>query len=199
MILYLHGFLSSAQSAKGQWLQREFSQEGISFHCLSYPLKTPFLSLDALKTQMQALGCFAQNQPWIIMGSSMGGFYAQYLAQEYQKPLVMINPALQAVKILSQHRGLQQHPTTQETFDINTEYLKGLNTLQREPDASIKTLLLLDEGDEVIAFEPSLRAYENTAEVLCFKNGSHAFEHLEEAWPTILAFAQQNLKRWLCK
>ena len=194
MILYLHGFLSTGQSAKGQWFKRAFAAEGIAVITPTYPIASPQKSVDFLEAEIQRLEAMNPKQDWLVMGSSMGGFYGQYLAQKYRKPLVMINPALRAVEVLSEYLGSHVHPKTQEALVLDERYLAELKAFTREPDASLATLLLLDEGDEVIAFQPSLRVYESCAEVLCYPEGSHAFDHLTEAWPSVLAFVKKELQ-----
>ncbi|BBP43698.1 YqiA/YcfP family alpha/beta fold hydrolase [Thiosulfativibrio zosterae] len=194
MILYLHGFLSTGQSAKGQWFKQAFAAEGIAVITPTYPIASPQKSIEFLETEIQRLEAMTATSNWLVMGSSMGGFYGQYLAQKYRKPLVMINPALQAVEVLGQYQGAHVHPKTQETLVLDEWYLAELKAFTREPDASLATLLLLDEGDEVIPFQPSLTAYESSAEVLCYPGGSHAFDHLTEAWPSVLAFVKKELQ-----
>lgn len=192
MILYLHGFLSTGQSAKGQWFKRAFAQQGIEVFTPTYPIKTPDESIAVLE---QAIGrLLTAKKPWLVMGSSMGGFYGQYLAQKYQKPLIMINPALDAVGVLAAYSGEQVHPITQEHLNINEDYLAALKSLSCLPSRQIPSLLLLDEGDEVIPYLPSAKAYEGIADILCFPNGSHGFDHLEEAWPKVSAFALSHLR-----
>ena len=194
MILYLHGFLSTGQSAKGQWFKQAFAKEGIEVLTPTYPIASPQKSIDFLEAEVHRLQDATSEQNWLVMGSSMGGFYGQYLAQTYQKPLVMINPALRAAEILGQYQGAHVHPKTQEAFAVDEGYLSELKALAREPDSSLATLMLLDEGDEVIPFQPSLSAYKSCAEILCYPGGSHAFDHLEEAWPSVLAFVKRELQ-----
>lgn len=193
MILYLHGFLSSGMSAKGQSLKSHFLAEGIDCVTPTYPIASPELSVAYIQSEIKRLGLAETSSSWVIMGSSMGGFYGQYFAQKYQVPLIMINPALDPIPLFEQYLGAHINPNTQEAFNLNEAYLGSLKQYYCQPEASYKTQVYLDEGDEVIPYELALKAYQSKAEVVVFKQGDHGFQHLEDAWPKILAFTKQFL------
>lgn len=84
--LYLHGFASSPQSTKARYMQQKFKQLGLTLH-------TPDLNLTDFSTvtlseQLDYLNrtYLNNNQPLVVIGSSLGGFLAVQLAA--QNPLV---------------------------------------------------------------------------------------------------------------
>lgn len=192
MILYLHGFLSSGNSFKGQWMKAEFAALGIDVLTPTYPISDPEQTAAAIDAEIHAAGLVKKKAaPWCIMGSSMGGFWGHYFAQKYRVPLVMINPALNPTDTLSPYLGTHANPATAEVFQLTHDYLKSLKQYACQPDESLKTLVLLDEGDEVIPYQSAKLAFEKIATVKVFKGGDHAFQHLEDAWGEIEQFVRQ--------
>lgn len=194
MILYLHGFLSSGMSAKGQWLKNQFLKHNIECFTPTYPIGNPELSVSSIQSEIDRLGLNNSSCAWMIMGSSMGGFYGQYFAQKYQVPLIMINPALDPIPLFEDYLGTHINPQTQEAFNLNQAYLESLKQYYCQPCAGSQSQVYLDAGDEVIPYEIALTAYQSIGEVVVFKEGDHGFQHLEEAWPDILAFTEHSLQ-----
>ncbi len=205
--LYLHGFLSSANSQKGRWFVQQVKTENRQILqasetllepvlkeiiTLTYPISTPNESIQKVEALLQEL-LTRKNQPIVLMGSSMGGYYAQFLGQKYRLPYIMINPALNPKPIFQQYLGASSNPSTGEEFIIDEAYIQQLGSYDVTTlDKSIPALLLLDEGDEVIDVASALMKYKNISnlktEIHVFKGGDHAFQHLTEAWPLIKTF-----------
>ena len=193
-LLYLHGFLSDEQSAKGQFVKTKMAEDmpEVQVHTITYPIGLPDVSVGYIKHYIeQKLLVEDEAVEWAVMGSSMGGFYAQYIAQAYGVPYIMINPALDPVSVLSKHQGIHQHPRTRESFTIDERYLSQLEQYIVESKAPMDALLLLDRGDEVIDYQHALSLYQDRCKTLVYDRGDHAFQHLEDAWPHILAFLKR--------
>ena len=89
-IVYIHGYGSSPASSTAQHLQQSFPGE--DFVCPSIDhSKDP----SDIKAQIDDLAKFLldQNDP-IVVGSSAGGFWADYLGSEYGIKTVLVNPSL---------------------------------------------------------------------------------------------------------
>jgi predicted esterase YcpF (UPF0227 family) len=84
--LYLHGFASSPNSHKAQYMQKKFAELGLTLHIPDLNL-TDFSTV-TLSEQLAYLDrtYLQNNQPTIVIGSSLGGFLATQLAA--QSPLV---------------------------------------------------------------------------------------------------------------
>ncbi len=81
-VLYLHGLESNQGGPKVDFLANEFI-----VHAPAMDYRDPNLVVK--------LGHIILNlQPDIIIGSSMGGYIADILAQYYGKPAILFNPAL---------------------------------------------------------------------------------------------------------
>lgn len=194
MILYLHGFLSSGNSHKGQWVKQAFEAEGIEVLTPTYPISSPQASVEAIDAVVQN-SLLKSDQAWCVFGSSMGGFYGRYIAQRYGVPIGMINPALTPKPILGAYLGEHDNPATGEHFCLDEAYLQALEPFHTQVDVNQPSLLLLDKEDEVIPYQWAYEAYKGVGEVCVFDGGNHAFQHLDQAWPKMKQFVEQYATR----
>ena len=185
MIIYLHGFNSTGSSAKGQLLKD---------HLPDLPVLTPTYHHDPTTAiaflEQLVVKNLQQNQPLMLIGSSLGGYYAQYLAHQYNIKTVLINPALMPLATLHGYLGENTNFYTGETYTLTQAHLDALLTLD-VPDPcteSVPTLLLLDKNDEVLDHQIAASRYQNCAEVVIFDGGDHQFQHLPESIPRIKEF-----------
>ena len=88
MIIYIHGFASSGFGSKPQKFKEYFEDEIMT---LSLPT-IPNLAIDTLEQIIEAF--LNKEEDVFLVGSSLGGFYALYLANKYDLKAVLINPAV---------------------------------------------------------------------------------------------------------
>ncbi|MBK1719029.1 YqiA/YcfP family alpha/beta fold hydrolase [Thiocystis violacea] len=183
MLVYLHGLNSSGQSIKGQQLRERLRP----FQVLTpdYPAHRPNEALACLERFFRALDGPAPA----VVGSSMGGFYGQYLARHFTfSHLFMINPALTPWTFLAEHLGEtmttaegERYPITRELIDSTRAY--GID----DPGAGVATTLFLNRGDEVIDYRIAERHYAGHGRRLIWDGGDHAFQNMDEAIEIIRA------------
>ncbi|WP_024851129.1 YqiA/YcfP family alpha/beta fold hydrolase [Hydrogenovibrio kuenenii] len=193
MILYLHGFLSTGKSYKAQWFKKAFAELGIEVLTPTYPLASPEKTIAYLKSVIEEdILKLGATPAWQIFGSSMGGFYGEYLSELYGVPLVMINPALNPVSIFKQHYGEYEHPITGERFVIDDDFIEAIEKLITQNPVSAPSRLLLDKEDETVPYEFAYQKYQNVqqSKTLAFEGGDHAFQHLEDAWQNVKTFVE---------
>ena len=65
------------------------------------------------------------------MGSSLGGYYATYLAEKHNLPAVLINPAVVAPISLNQYLGTQSNLYTGASFEFTLAHIEQLRALER--------------------------------------------------------------------
>ncbi|TFH26996.1 MAG: alpha/beta hydrolase, partial [Promethearchaeota archaeon] len=85
-ILFLHGYESSGQGFKGEFLRTQFP--GIYTPTLTGELDPRFAQVDPI---------FNQHDSWVLIGSSFGGLMATLLAINYPQKvsrLILMAPAL---------------------------------------------------------------------------------------------------------
>ena len=101
-VLYLHGFLSSVQSLKAQQARAYCSEIGLREN-----ITIPQMSHGPAETiaQLHALIDEIDTGNLVLMGSSLGGYYATYLSEFYQAPAVLINPAVRPYELWESRLG----------------------------------------------------------------------------------------------
>ena len=125
-ILYLHGFCSSPQSWKARLLAETLAERGLVDR-----LYCPFLSPVPEQAIIQAEAIIARHEgPLAVAGSSLGGFYATWLAEKYDLRAVLINPAVKAPVSLEKYLGTQTNLHTHESFEFTLEHVAQLRALE---------------------------------------------------------------------
>ena len=96
MIVYLHGFRSAPASIKAQALKRRMEARGLghAFWCEQLPV-SPRAAITLVEDQLAR--CETRGVEATLVGSSLGGYYANYLAERHGLHAAMVNPAIAAV------------------------------------------------------------------------------------------------------
>ncbi len=130
-----------------------------------------------------------------VVGSSLGGFYAVYLAHKYKLASILINPLVDQT-VLRQQVGPQRNYYTDEQYEWTKKHCDQLDCLSTEPAAlAIRPLLLLDANDELLDSHMAARHFGALAETHLFAGGSHRFEHMDEAVPIIRSYIERYKKK----
>jgi uncharacterized protein len=101
MILYLHGFASSAQSTKASWFAERFREHAVEFRCPDF--NEPDFATLTLTRMLDRLGAelARATEPVMLMGSSLGGTLAILAAAKTPSrvaKLVLMAPAVMFAK-----------------------------------------------------------------------------------------------------
>jgi len=185
MIIYLHGFNSGPASHKAAWLREQLAPA-----VLFAPGYEPHRAHEAVRDLRKFISRLRRENPaerrLLLIGSSLGGFWAQYLAPEFGAAIVLINPSLQPDVSLARHVGQFRNEATGGktilTADDVTE-LRGYRIEKCNP--AIPTLVLLDTDDEVLDYRVAEAAYRSCGQTVVYPGGSHRFDHLPDAVPLI--------------
>ena len=119
MLVYLHGFNSSPESKKALQTQRWYADNAadINFVCPALP---PFadramgMLRSLVEAQIEGQLEGQPPEPVYLIGSSMGGFFATCLAEQYGLRAVLINPAVSPGRGLDKWLGENRNYTTDE-------------------------------------------------------------------------------------
>jgi uncharacterized protein len=175
--LYLHGFASSPQSAKAQAMKTRFAALGID-------LVIPDLNQDdfahlTLSRQIQQISALilSQDEPTVLIGSSLGGLTAAWVAQQVSiteriEKLLLLAPAFHFLKQWLPRLGPEQletwrtegtlpvyHYTEQRQIPLDYRFITDAQGYKDEDlRANIPTLILHGTQDETISIDAS-RAY----------------------------------------
>ena len=132
-------------------------------------------------------------QKLVLMGSSLGAYYAQYLANQltFVSGVVLINPALQPQLTLHPYIGRQVNQVTGQPFEFSQQHFEELRLFDVQVNAiRCPTLVLVDEDDELIDYQDALNRYGSHGRVIVYPGGSHRFDHLPDAIPEIREFCE---------
>jgi predicted esterase YcpF (UPF0227 family) len=186
-ILYLHGFASSPRSWKALALREAMAARGLA-DCLDAPA-IPWPPDAAMATLEAHIAThIARGVTLTLAGSSLGGYYASWLAERHNLRAVLINPAVAAHLSLARYLGFQQNPYTGETLQIETAHLELLRKLAVETPVCARYLLLLETGDEVLDYRLAEAHYAGAQQAVC-AGGNHGFTRFPQFIPQILEFA----------
>lgn len=185
MIVYLHGFRSSPASHKAQQLKAHMTQRGLGEQFWCEPL--PVAPNAAVAVAESAIArC---NAPPTLVGSSLGGFYATWLAEKHGLKAVLINPAVVAQLSLAEFVGPQTNLYTGETFDFLPRHVAELAALEvAAPTRLQRYWLLVETGDELLDYRHAVAKYAGARQTV-IEGGDHGFQHFGDYLDAILDFA----------
>ena len=184
MLVYLHGFNSSPQSHKAQVMARYMAERGLAGHyaCPALPTRA-----DEAIVLVEALMQSGRG-PFCFVGSSLGGFYATYLAEKHRAKAVLINPAIDPHVGLRAYLGRQQNLHTGEPYELTEAHLGAWAKLAVPRISPQRYLLLVETGDEVLDYRKALERYAGAQQVV-EQGGDHSLQSFPRHLPRILEFA----------
>jgi len=169
VILYIHGFASCGDSTKSRLLKAHFGESEVL--APDIPVE-PDAALRVLRLLIET------HNITLLIGSSLGGFYATALSGEYMLDAVLINPSVHPYQTLAPYVGTNSFWCSGELFEWKSAYLQELARIaetMRLPD--VRLLVLLQTGDEVLDYRVAEAVYRDY-EVVVEAGGNHRFENL---------------------
>lgn len=194
MILYLHGFRSSPQSAKAQMLGQAMHDRGLdnSWLCPQLPASPAqaMALVHGLIESARKQG-LQPGRDLTVIGSSLGGYYAAHLAQRWDCRAVLLNPVVHAARDLATQVGEHTQFHSEEPFVFLPEYVDELAGLAVDrPSRPERYFLLAATGDEVLDWREMARRYAGCASrIIC--GSDHGISDFGRWLPEVIAFALQ--------
>lgn len=185
-LLYLHGFNSSENAQKAHLL-KDYCQQLNLADCLIIP-RLDWQPAKAIK-QLEEIIEPRLASGISLIGSSLGGFYANYLAHKYEINSIVLNPAVGAPKLIQAHLGAQTNYHTGENYCLTSEHIAQLSVLDLPLTRPDLFWLILQKGDETLDYRKALDYYPNVR-VSLEEGGSHSFDGFERYLDDILSFAK---------
>ena len=156
---------------------------GKAFLCPALPHR-PGEAIELVEGLVAGLG----NRNLTFVGSSLGGFYATWLAEKHTCRAILIQPAVFPHVGLEQYLGPQMNLYTGAEYELTRAHLDGWRALCVDRVDPERYLLLLETGDEVLDYRDAVRKYEG-ARMVIRQGGDHMLQSFPEHLPRILAFA----------
>lgn len=193
-LLYIHGFLSSPLSAKAQQVKQwlTLNRPDIFYHCPQLPpYPNPCASiLDGLVENIVDKG---QGENIYLMGSSLGGFWATWLAERYQLKAVLINPAVSIEVLMPDYIDIElKNCHHSDSYRLVEQDFKDLLAYQVDKLKVLKNYYLLAQtGDETLDYRLAVERYRGCHQFI-EKGGDHSFKGFERFIPQALHFFEEK-------
>lgn len=185
-LLYLHGFRSSPRSTKAELVQQRVAQRhpGVTLWCPQLP-PSPHLAMDMV---MRGIAGWPRERMAVI-GSSLGGYYASWIAEQTGCRAAVLNPAVFPARDLAQYIGEHESwHAPQEKFYFRPEYVEELRTLGKaaitRPE---RYYALIAKGDEVLDWH-EMSAHYRGAHGRLLEGSNHAISEFADHLDEVLAF-----------
>ena len=130
----------------------------------------------------------ASDREVTLVGSSLGGFYATWLAELCDCRAVLINPAVTPHIGLRRYLGPQRNLYTHEPYTLTEAHLGQWAQLAVARPTPSRYLLLVETGDEVLDYRAAVAHYAGARQIVVH-GGDHSFQSFGELVPEILEFA----------
>ena len=172
MIIYIHGFASSGEGHKAKLFRKYYKNKNEKFMApsLSY---IPELAIQTLEEIIENT-----QEKISLMGSSLGGYYATYLAQKYNLKAVLINPSTYPYITLQKTLGFMQSFYDGSSFQWKKSHLEMLKKYEVQEPKQENFMLLLQKGDETLDYTEAANKFAK-ATLIIEEGGSHSFDNIE--------------------
>lgn len=182
MIVYLHGFNSSPRSHKAQVLGRYLAERGLASRYACPAL--PPLASDAIR-EIEKL---APGPQTCFVGSSLGGFYATYLAEKHGAKAVLVNPAIEPHVGLRAYLGPQANLHSGAPYELTEQHLQAWASLVVRDLHAERYFLLVETGDELLDYRKAVARYAGARQEVV-QGGDHSLQSFPRHLPAIMRFA----------
>jgi len=185
-LLYLHGFRSSPRSFKAQKMAAAVRERhpGVTWWCPQLP-PSPREAMALVWEQVRHW----PHDRMAVVGSSLGGFYAAWVAEETGCRAVLLNPAVDPARDLHGYIGEQTAwHDPDERFEVRPEFMDELRALQRGPVAHPERYFaVIAKGDEVLDWREMTGRYPGVR-IKLLAGGDHALSDFDAHLEEVLAF-----------
>lgn len=172
-IIYLHGFASSGNSIKGDFLREKYSNLAFTPSLKCHP-ESDILEIEGIIKHL--------NNP-ILVGSSLGGFYAEVLSKKYHLDALLINP-LTHIEDMKPFIGRHSYFETGKNFEFTfTDYSYLLylsDNLKNYKEGSEHREIIVAKDDKIIPYQKTINYYKHDNDnITIYENGGHSFNNLD--------------------
>jgi predicted esterase YcpF (UPF0227 family) len=184
VIIYIHGFNSSALSFKAGVLRKRMTElrRSREFLCPELP-HSPREAIAMLAGTIEEHGPAETS----LIGSSLGGFYATFLAERYGLRTVLINPAVAPHELLGYAIGPQVNLYTGARYELTHAHVDELRALEVDRVTPQRYLLIVGTADEVLDYRIAVEKYRGARQIVV-EGGDHGLSNFDPYLDPALAF-----------
>ena len=185
-LLYLHGFRSSPASTKARMTAAAVAERfpHMTWLCPALPASPQ----QAMEEVLRATADWPLTTTAVI-GSSLGGFYATWLAERWGCRAVLLNPAVRPARDLAAHLGDQTvwHDPDQH-FVFEAAYVDELVAQEiAQISRPERYFAVIAKGDEVLDWREMTGHYAG-ATIKLLPGGDHALSDYDQHLGAVLDF-----------
>ena len=187
-LLYLHGFRSSPQSNKARQMAARVAADHPLAHWWCPQLPPSPAAATAL---IDAGTADWPAEHMAVIGSSLGGYYATWLAEARGCRAVVLNPAVDPARDLAAHIGEQTAwHAPEEHFFFRPDYIDELRALAggRLHDPA-RYLAVIAKGDELLDWREMAARYAG-AHIRLLEGSDHALSDFDRHIDAVLDFLE---------
>jgi hypothetical protein len=182
-LIYLPGFNSGPQSEKSAQLRLHFPH----LEVVSYNSWDPDLGYREIDAFIRAR---LDHSP-LLIGSSLGGFWAYQFAKKYALKCVLLNPCMSPETTLRPYIGEVENMYSKEKGVLKLEHL--LKYAHYRISGYAPCTVLHEKGDELIPYRESVENFTGKARLVLLEGGNHRFEQLPRAIEEIRRLQQDQV------
>ena len=156
-VVYLHGYGSSAQSNKVLELGKIFD--------VSAP-NIPIKYDDAVELLTTYLTDLSKESNLILVGTSLGGYWAGVMSDKLGIPAVLINPSCSPKTTIDRYNNVELTQTELDKY------------IPLAPSNLTPKIVLLAKNDDVIDYQIAKTLFDPVADVRVFEDGGHRFNDI---------------------
>lgn len=183
-ILYIHGLNSSPASLKASQLSSAMQRMGLADR-----LRVPALHHHPREAIAQLQADIAALGAPLLVGSSLGGYYATHLAERHGLKALLINPVVNPHRLFDGYLGVQTNHYTGETWQLTADHVAALAELEvPAPTDPQRMQVWLQTADETLDYRQAERFYRACA-LNIQPGGDHGFQGFAERLPALFSLA----------
>ena len=183
-ILYIHGFNSAPESKKATQLRSVMQQMGLDDR-----LQVPALHHHPRQALMQLDAAISELGSPLLVGSSLGGYYATYLAERHGLKALLVNPAVSPHRMFDGYLGTQTNLYSGQTWELTHDHVAALAELEvSAPQDPQRIQVWLQTADETLDYRHAEKYYAACA-LRIQAGGDHSYQGFALQLPALLNIA----------
>ena len=183
-ILYIHGFNSAPESKKATQLSSLMQRIGCSDQ-----LRVPALHHHPREAIAQLQAAISDLGRPLLVGSSLGGYYATYLAEQHGLKALLVNPAVRPHRMFDGYLGTQTNLYSGQTWELTHDHVTALAELEvAAPQDPERYQVWLQTADETLDYRLAEKYYKACA-LRIQAGGDHSYQGFAQQLPALLNFA----------
>jgi predicted esterase YcpF (UPF0227 family) len=180
-IIYLHGFNSGFDRQNQKIKDLSLIVDRVLGFTINYLESGDVSGLDILIKSLSD----NYNGETILVGTSLGGYFARHFSAKYKLRTILINPAVDPHISLRKAIGDITNYFTGLEYYVTSEAVAALS--KYDTSKTEDTLMILATDDDVVPYQSSLNRYGAECKVI-LTNGGHRLNDLNNVIAEITAF-----------